>query len=83
MVIVHSREGALGAAWYSLLYPGLGQARQGRRWAAAWYAADCTALVIGGLVYPADQWMWWTAAVLFGLHSIFDAYRHDRDARAA
>ncbi len=78
MVIGTSSDRAFVSVCWSLVYPGLGQASQGRKLAAAWHAIDFSALVIGGLLYPAAQALWWGAALALGLYSVVDAYWHGR-----
>lgn len=78
MVIGSTRERALIAAGWSLLYPGLGQASQGRSAPAARQSLAFTTLGVAGLLSPASQWAWWGAAALVGVYSIVDAYRRER-----
>ena len=73
-----SRERALNAAGLSLLYPGLGQALQGRYSMAAWYLVDFTGFLIAGLVQPAARGLCWSVAFALGLYAVLDAYRHER-----
>lgn len=73
-----SREQALTTAGLSLLYPGLGQAIQGRQVMAGWLALDFTGLAIGGLLQPAHRGVWWGLALALGIFSVVEAYRHER-----
>lgn len=78
MPIRSSHERAFDAAGLSLLYPGLGQAIQGRPWMAVWLVVDFTALAMFGLFQPAARGLWWGLALVLGVYAIVDAYRHDR-----
>jgi hypothetical protein len=73
-----SHDRAVGAAGLSLLYPGLGQALQGRGVLATWLALEFTGLVVAGLVWSGLRALWWGLALLVGVYAIVDAYRHDR-----
>lgn len=73
-----SHDRAIDAAALSLLYPGLGQALQGRGVLATSLALAFTGLVVGGLVLPGTRPVWWALALLVGIYGIVDAYRHDR-----
>lgn len=78
MAMHSSRDRALSAAGLSLLYPGLGQALQGRRYMATWLAVDFTGLSLVGLLQPATRSIVWSLALALGLYAILDAYRHER-----
>jgi hypothetical protein len=73
-----SHDRAINAAGLSLLYPGLGQALQGRGLLAAWLALEFTGLVVAGIVWPGARALWWGLALLTSVYAIVDAYRHGR-----
>ena len=73
-----SHDRAIDAASLSLLYPGLGQALQGRGVLATSLAMEFTGLVVAGLVWSGSRALWWGLAVSVGVFAIVDAYRHDR-----
>ena len=71
-------ERAINAAGLSLIYPGLGQALQGRRVMATWLAVGFTGLLAAGRLQPHARVVWWTCAIALGVYAIVDAYWHDR-----
>ena len=73
-----SHDRAIDAAGLSLLYPGLGQALQGRGVLATSLALEFTGLFVAGLVWSGLRILWWGLALLVGIFAIVDAYRHDR-----
>lgn len=78
MEMVSPHERAVNAAGLSLLYPGAGQAVQGRSLTALWHGLEFTAMLIGAIAQPSHRTGWLIAAGLLGVYSVVDAFRYDR-----
>jgi hypothetical protein len=63
----------LSAGAASLLFPGLGQWLQGRRWAAVYFFVDALAGALLGAFVPEMRMVFWTAAAAICVWAVLDA----------